>query len=287
MATLKQVIKKEEERLSSIYGAREAEWMLRTIFEHLKGWNRVELIVRSDDEVSDFIAGETEKIVDRLLKHEPIQYIFGDTYWHGLTIKVNPSVLIPRPETSELVDIIAKENKGYDLKVLDICTGSGCIAVALAKELNFPDVTAIDISEKALEVAEENARLNKVKVSFFKADALNLEKAAPRFNPADSYDIIVSNPPYVMESEKKDMPANVIGFEPHIALFVPDTAALRFYDAISKYAFDALRPGGKLYFELNPLTAKSLRAKMADQGWSDVQIVNDMYGKKRFIIARK
>ena len=264
-----------------MYGDSEARWLFRTIMEHVKGWNQVELALRADKEVSDFIVGRVDDAADRLLEGEPVQYIYGDTYWHGMTLKVTPAVLIPRPETEELVDIIVKDNTKSDLKVLDVCTGSGCIAVALARSLDFPEVSGLDISDDALAIARENASALKVDVNFFKADALNLSEAETEF------DIIVSNPPYVLESEKAGIDKNVLDHEPHLALFVPDDDGLKFYKAIASYAKTALTDGGRLYFEVNPLTASQLKSWMESEGWNDVNLLPDMYGKTRFLIAEK
>lgn len=280
MATLKQLLDSSRSRLTPVYGGSEASWLLRIIMEHLKGWDQVELLMRADKEVSDFTVSSVNAVIDRLLHHEPIQYIFGDTYWHGMTLKVTPDVLIPRPETEELVDLIVKDNRQSDLKVLDVCTGSGCIAVALAKFMNFPQVTAIDISQPALAIARENAALQKVKVKFETADALDLGKTL-----TGKYDIIVSNPPYVMESEKSAMDSNVLDHEPALALFVPDRDPLKFYKAIATYAYTALEDMGRLYFELNPLTADVLREWLSQSGWNDVTLLPDINTKTRFLIA--
>lgn len=282
MATLKQLLDSSRSRLTPVYGGSEASWLLRIIMEHLKGWDQVELLMRADKEVSDFTVSSVNAVIDRLLHHEPIQYIFGDTYWHGMTLKVTPDVLIPRPETEELVDLIVKDNRQSDLKVLDVCTGSGCIAVALAKFMNFPQVTAIDISQPALAIARENAALQKVKVKFETADALDLGKTL-----TGKYDIIVSNPPYVMESEKSAMDSNVLDHEPALALFVPDRDPLKFYKAIATYAYTALEDKGRLYFELNPLTADVLREWLSQSGWNDVTLLPDINTKTRFLIARR
>ena len=281
MTTLRQLLDSSRASLAPLYGDNEARWMLRIVMEHVKGWDQTELAIRANDEVSDFIVGRVGDAVRRLLAGEPIQYIYGDTYWYGMTLKVTPDVLIPRPETQELVDLIVKENPQPDLRVLDVCTGSGCIAVALAKALNFPTVNAIDISGPALAVASENATLQKVKISFREADALTLKA------DSDRYDIIVSNPPYVMDSEKARMDRNVLDHEPALALFVPDNDALKFYKAIAGFALDALSEHGELYFELNPLTAEELKKWMEAEGWSDVQLLPDMYGKIRFMVARR
>lgn len=282
MATLKQLLDSSRSRLTPVYGGSEASWLLRIIMEHLKGWDQVELLMRADKEVSDFTVSSVNAVIDRLLHHEPIQYIFGDTYWHGMTLKVTPDVLIPRPETEELVDLIVKDNRQSDLKVLDVCTGSGCIAVALAKFMNFPQVTAIDISQPALAIARENAALQKVKVKFETADALDLGKTL-----TEKYDIIVSNPPYVMESEKSAMDSNVLDHEPALALFVPDRDPLKFYKAIATYAYTTLEDKGRLYFELNPLTADVLREWLSQSGWNDVTLLPDINTKTRFLIARR
>lgn len=282
MTTLKQLLDSSRSRLTPVYGGSEASWLLRIIMEHLKGWDQVELLMRADKEVSDFTVSSVNAVIDRLLHHEPIQYIFGDTYWHGMTLKVTPDVLIPRPETEELVDLIVKDNRQSDLKVLDVCTGSGCIAVALAKFMNFPQVTAIDISQPALAIARENAALQKVKVKFETADALDLGKTL-----TEKYDIIVSNPPYVMESEKSAMDSNVLDHEPALALFVPDRDPLKFYKSIATYAYTALEDKGRLYFELNPLTADVLREWLSQSGWNDVTLLPDINTKTRFLIARR
>lgn len=281
MTTLRQLLNNSRERLTPIYGAGETDWLLRTVMEHVKGWDRVELVLRADKEVSDFIIGRVNEAVDRLVAGEPIQYIYGDTYWYGMQLKVTPDVLIPRPETEELVDLIVKDNPQSDLHVLDVCTGSGCIAVALAKTLKFPEVSAIDISDAALKVASENASMQKVKIDLRKADALALPDLK------DEFDLIVSNPPYVMESEKKDMDKNVLDHEPHIALFVPDSDPLKFYTAIADFAMNALKDNGRIYFELNPLTADTLADNMRKQGWNDVQLLPDMHSRIRFLTARK
>lgn len=270
-------------RLAPTYGESEARWMVRIIMQELKGYSRVDLAVKADAEVSDYLIAKVSSIVDRLLAGEPLQYIFGATEFYGLRLAVSPAVLIPRPETAELVDLIVRENaRRQDLRVLDVCTGSGCIAVALARNLPFAQVEAIDLSGDALDVARSNAAALKVKVSFRQADALSLTpEAEPRF------DIVVSNPPYVLDSERAEMSANVLDHEPHIALFVPDSDPLRFYRSIAAYAMTALTAGGRLYFELNPLTAESLARELRADGWTDVALLPDTDGKRRFLTATR
>ena len=280
--TLEECRRKTVQRLTAIYPRSEAEWMTRIIFEQLKGYSQTDLIMKADSEVSDFIAGKVDAVTERLLHHEPIQYIFGETRFYGLKLKVSPAVLIPRPETEQLVEMIINDAAGRsDLRVLDICTGSGCIAVALARNLLFPRVEAIDISPDALEVAKENARLTSTKITFSQADALKLQL------PAGNYDIIVSNPPYIAEKERTTMDANVLDYEPELALFVPDSDPLRFYTAISRSAMTGLHAGGRLYFEINPIYVKELKQQMQADGWLDVDAVRDMQGLYRFISATR
>lgn len=270
------------QRLRTIYPDNEALWMVREIFHHLKGYSLADLMLKAEDEVSDYISGKVTAITDRLLAHEPLQYILGEARFYGMTFEVTPATLIPRPETEELTDLIVKRwNKTDDLRVLDLCTGSGCIAIALARNLPFSQVTALDISGDALAVARKNAANLKTKVSFIKDDVLSLNP-----KPA-SYDIIVSNPPYVLDSERKDMDKVVLDHEPHTALFVPDNDPLRFYRPIIAYAAIALRPGGMAYLEINPLEADSLTALCDKSVWSDVSLEKDISGRNRFMILTR
>ena len=199
-----------------------------------------------------------------------------------IAVKVREGVLIPRPETQELVDCIVKEwGDCSDLSVLDVCTGSGCIAVALARGLKWADVTAIDISEAALGVARDNVTQLKVNVTLRQGDALAMESPAEPL-----WDIIVSNPPYIAENEKRDMEQNVLRYEPHLALFVPDNDPLRFYKAIGRYAAASLRAGGELYFEINPLYRDTLVTMLEGEGLVDVESWADAEGRQRFVKAK-
>ena len=281
---LKTVLADIRRRLAPKYGEREAQAMARIIFENLKGWNAVELVIRAEEPVSDFIAGRVDEVVERLLKDEPIQQIFGVADFYGMTLKVTRDTLIPRPETAELVDLIVRENQRKDLRVLDAGTGSGCIAVALARNLPFPEITAIDISDGALAVARENARTLRCDVSFLKADMLSL----PANLPGEPFDIIVSNPPYIAEKEKGSMEANVLEYEPATALFVPDSDPLKFYRAlIGAASAGMLAEGGKLYFEINPLFARALASLPRQAGFAGVTLLRDTEGKERFLTAVK
>lgn len=279
--TLKECCDKATARLLEAYPASEVRWMVRIIFEHLKGYTPVDLVIKAQDPVSDFIADKVSAVVDRLLAREPIQYIFGQTQFYGLKLKVTPDTLIPRPETEELVDMIVREaGERSDLRVLDIGTGSGCIAIALARNLRFPQVSAIDISPRALDVARENARDLRTRINFSCADALSLTPP-----PAPAFDIIVSNPPYIARHEQANMDPNVLDHEPHSALFVPDSDPLVFYHAIARFALKALAPGGRIYFEINPLYAHDLSAFMQSCGWTVINLIPDTYRHIRFLSA--
>ncbi len=270
--------------LAPVYGDREAKAMVGVIFENIKGWNRVDMALKADQLLSPYIIQEVSSVVKRLLNHEPIQYIFGTAWFYGLKFKVSRDTLIPRPETSELVDYIVGENKNRaDLRVLDLCTGSGCIAIALSRNLPFSNVTGVDISEDALKVAEENASVINVHVDFLQTDILVdiSEKIVGK------YDVIVSNPPYIADKEKATMDRNVIEYEPHLALFVPDTQPLLFYDAIFRISHSHLSATGKVYCEINPLYAARVRDLAVNSGLIQAELVRDSYGKERFLFASK
>lgn len=269
-------------RLSTRYDSGEARWMTRIIFEKIMGYSQVDTAIKSDQPISEFMQKKINETLSRLLSGEPIQYVFGETEFYGISLKVSPGVLIPRPETEELVEMIVKDaNSRSDLRVLDVCTGSGCIAIALARNLKFPQIEAIDISDDALSVAKENLERTRTSVTLRKADALALKPDSKQF------DIIVSNPPYIAGSERASMDSNVVDHEPAMALFVPDDDPLRFYIAIASYATQTLSDGGRLYFELNPLFAEALASRLTTDGWNDVRLHRDMQAKIRFLSATK
>lgn len=269
-------------RLTAATGSdREARAMMRDIWEDVKGWSQTDVLVHLDTEVSDYIIRTFNTIADRVAAGEPLQYATGKAHFYGMTFAVTPAVLIPRPETAELVDIIVSDfGARPDLQVMDFCTGSGCIAIALSRNLPFATVYGEDVSDAALAVACENAKALKARVQFVHGDVLTL--TAP---DRPLYDIIVSNPPYIAEHERAAMPANVRDHEPAMALFVPDSDPLRYYTPIARYAVQALRPGGALYFEINPLYADAMR-RMLSALFDDVDIRRDSYGRYRFAIAR-
>lgn len=268
--------------LEDRYGSREAAWIVRVIFEDVMGWSVTDLVTRGDYELNDYTADKILGMARRVNDGEPVQYVTGNAYFYGMTFKVTPSVLIPRPETAELVDIIIKQSGGQpDLRVLDCGTGSGCIAVALARNLPFSRVEAIDIDGDALAVARDNAARLKARVDFREADMLTL----PSDDDSQRYDIIVSNPPYIADRERCDMEAHVLDYEPHKALFVPDDDPVKFYRAVAGYANHALVSGGMLYFEINPLFVEQMRQILT--GFDDVDIIRDSQGALRFAVARK
>jgi release factor glutamine methyltransferase len=222
------------------------------------------------------------KICQELKTGKPIQYILGETSFYNCTIRVNNSTLIPRPETEELVDLIIRENRGFKGNIIDFGTGSGCIAIALAANLPMSVLTGIDISDEAISIARENAILNNVKVSFLKGDILTLN-----YESLSGAGIIVSNPPYVTNSEKALMGKNVLNFEPHIALFVTDSDPLIYYNAILKLADKILLPDGKLYFEINEIMGRQLCQMLESNDYYDIEIVADINNKQRIIKGRK
>lgn len=262
-------------------GGDEARSAADIIFEDVLGYDKVKRVTSGDRTLEDFTVAHVDDIVRRFVGGEPLQYLIGRARFYGLDFKVTPAVLIPRPETAGLVDeIVADADDRSDLRVLDCGTGSGCIAIALARNLRFPTVDAIDISDDALAVARENAADMGVNVNFMHADMLAMK--APS---APVYDIIVSNPPYICDKERGEMESRVLDYEPAKALFVPDDDPLRFYRAVAGYAVKALKPSGRLYFEINPLYVSQLRAMLGGAGFDDVTITRDYKGNYRFCAA--
>ena len=284
-------------QLQAAYPPDEAEALAWWIAEELSGHTRTELLFGCKD--TTFLRN-TQTIIDRLLHFEPIQYIFGHTIWNGLDLKLTPATLIPRPETAELVERINSQFSIFNsqLHLLDVGTGSGCIAIALKKAHPEWQVTGIDISPEAIAVARENARRNNVEVNFLVADIFSDEIVQfsilnSQFSILNSqfsilkYNVVVSNPPYICESEKKDMRPNVLNYEPHTALFVPNDDPLLFYRRIASI-FSPFRgtEGAYLFFEINESYASELSAMLSGLGYTDIQITKDIYGKDRIIEGR-
>ncbi|KAA5544176.1 peptide chain release factor N(5)-glutamine methyltransferase [Adhaeribacter rhizoryzae] len=282
MKNIQDLISHIRTAISNIYEKPEADALAMQVAEHVLQLTRLQLSTERQTPVNEQTWLSVEKIISRLQQHEPLQYVLGTAHFYGLELKVSPAVLIPRPETEELVDIIIKENiAGHNLQVLDICTGSGCIPIALSAHLKAQAVYGLDISEPALAVAQHNALKYQQPVKWLQQDIL----AGPLNLPPRSFDIIVSNPPYVLQQEKRLMRANVIDFEPHLALFVPNEDALQFYEQIAIQALTLLKPTGILYFEINENKAASLTLMLQEMGYKTIKILKDMFGKDRFIRA--
>ncbi len=275
------------EALVPIYGEREADSVYRLALEHVTGKPRLEIMMDTGLFLSNEQEASLAAILDRLLKHEPIQYIIGETEFYGLRMKVGPGVLIPRGETEELVEWVLRtkgwyyEGKSIEnkvLRVLDIGCGSGAIAIALAKNMPEAEVYAADISDSALEFTRSNARLNEVSVSTFYLDILNPDPCLL------SLDVIVSNPPYVAEWDRAAMARNVLDYEPHVALFAPGEDPLVFYRAISGFAAGHLVPGGSVYVEINEGIGEKT-AEIFRGCFKNVELRKDINGKDRMIRA--
>lgn len=285
--TLQKLMAKSREQLSGLYDARESAALVDEMLLRIKGWDRVQTIIRSADAVSCFLRDRVADTVRRLLEGEPIQYIFGKAHFYGMDFTVTPATLIPRPETAQLVDlIIDRYGDSKDLRVLDLGTGSGCIAIALARHLQFPrEVVAVDISEPALDVARDNAVTLKTKIKTVEADMLSENSLDS--NIQGVFDIIVSNPPYIASHEAAAMERHVLEHEPEGALFVPDDDPLLYYRAISRFASHRLAQGGTLYLEINPLFVKGLVQLLHDDGFTDISVEKDMQKADRFITAKR
>ena len=293
--------------LTPLYDAGEAQAIVRTVLDVKYGMTLTDIICGKVNEISADEERKLEEIIIRLQKGEPVQYVLGEADFAGRTFRVEPGVLIPRPETAELCQWIEKdmieksivssgdssEDSPEDSsgnspqatddarRILDICTGSGCIAITLGLNIPNSEVTGWDISEDALRIAQGNVEMLKARnVRIEYQDALALPKAA------EAADLIVSNPPYICEKEKADMEKNVLEHEPSLALFVPDEDPLKFYRAIAEYASSALKSGGALYFEINPIYEKETREMLLKLDFKDIETKEDAFGKKRMMRAK-
>ena len=289
-------------RLTAIYNEREAQAIVRTVLDALFGMSLTDICLGKVTQLSADDTTRLEKIMQRLEKSEPVQYVLGAGWFAGRLFDVAPGVLIPRPETEDLVkwacdeakekekEDNSKEERGKEEKevskkgeeaphpsILDIGTGSGCIAITVALALPQARVTAWDISTDALAIAAGNAHRLGASVRFEHQDALS----AP--DDKDRWDVIVSNPPYICDKERADMSDNVLSYEPELALFVPDSDPLLFYRAIARYASKALKPGGRLLFETNTAYAHEVAQAMADEGFTAIEVRNDCFGKPRMV----
>ena len=294
--------------LTPLYDAGEAQAIVRTVLDVKYGMTLTDIICGKVNEISADEERKLEEIIIRLQKGEPVQYVLGEADFAGRTFHVEPGVLIPRPETAELCQWIEEDIAGKSTdspkdssedsskdspevspqatddarRILDICTGSGCIAITLGLNIPNSEVTGWDISEDALRIAQGNMEMLKARnVRIEYQDALALPKAA------EAADLIVSNPPYICEKEKADMEKNVLEHEPSLALFVPDEDPLKFYRAIAEYASSALKSGGALYFEINPIYEKETREMLLKLDFKDIETKEDAFGKKRMMRAKR
>ena len=269
------------QELTPLYDAGEAESFFYLILEAKHQLKRVDLALQPDLVFSKAELETWNLILEQLKKEIPIQYLLGSTHFYGLEFEVNSNVLIPRPETEELVDWIIQSSKfkvqSSKFKILDIGTGSGCIAISLAKNLPNAEVFALDVSDKALATAQKNAELNQVTIQFIHQSILETEDLGQQF------DLIVSNPPYVRHLEKQEIKKNVLDNEPHLALFVEDNDALIFYRKIAQLAKKNLCPNGQLYFEINQYLGQETLDLLQEMGFKDITLRKDIYGNDRMI----
>jgi release factor glutamine methyltransferase len=274
--------------LSTIYDRSEVDSIKYLVLSDITNLSKTQLRAYPDKELDELMEIKLQNIIIRLQTGEPVQYILGHTEFYGLPFNVDPSVLIPRPETEELVEWVLVESQKLKVKsqnidrILDIGTGSGCIPITLKKHLPQTQVTGLDISPVALKTAKQNAELNEVDVEFIEADILN----PPVSILNTKYSVLISNPPYVTEHEKLDMHQNVLNHEPHTALFVPDTDPLLFYRTIADFALQHLEPNGILFFEINENLGKETVELLADKDFKNIELRQDMRGRDRMIKAQ-
>ncbi|WP_429401080.1 peptide chain release factor N(5)-glutamine methyltransferase [Mucilaginibacter lappiensis] len=288
MITIKDVFE-DYKQLNKVYETKEIQAITLLAISEISGLSKASIKAFPERELSNEQTQKLKNTLTQLQTGEPIQYILGITDFYGLPFKVNPSVLIPRPETEELVEWILSvagtrlpvAGSQFTGNILDIGTGSGCIAISLKKNLPQAQVSAIDISERALQTAKENAELNEVEVNFIHADILNINSEIK----LPKSEIIISNPPYVTLDDKKQMHTNVTNFEPHTALFVPEHDPLIFYKAIADFALLNLTPNGLLFFEINELYGQETVKLLKDKGFVNAELRKDMSGRDRMIKA--
>ena len=273
------------QELSSIYDAAEAESFFYLILETKKQLKRIDLALQPDLTFTEEEIQDWNLILEQLKKEIPLQYLLGKTQFYGLEFEVNENVLIPRQETEELVDWIIQSQQSavssQQLSILDIGTGSGCIAISLAKNIPNAQVFAIDVSEKALATAQKNAVKNAVNVTFIHKNILETADLGKEF------DIIVSNPPYVRNLEKEEIRKNVLDYEPHLALFVEDDNALIFYRKIAELAQKNLSPNGQLFFEINQYLGKEMIEMLEKMNFKNIELRKDIYGNDRMVFGEK
>ena len=276
--------------LKNIQDEQEIESFFFILTEYLHNLKRVDVALNPNFGLSDAEVDKWNTILAQLQQEKPIQYITGEAWFYGLRFEVNENTLIPRPETEELVEWILNSpniHHSSPINILDIGTGSGCIPISLKANLPQANVSAIDVSQKALEVAKRNAELNKVEINFIEANILEVEDLSqlpsPIIHHPSSFNIIVSNPPYVRNLEKQEIKKNVLDYEPHLALFVEDTDALLFYRKIAQLALKNLTPNGLLFFEINQYLGKETVELLENLGFKNIELKKDIYGNNRMI----
>ena len=275
------MLQKLIQTLTPLHGSAEARAIVYALMEDVFEMSKTDVLLGRFDRLSETEKAQFSEYARRLTDGEPLQYVVGTAPFGNLRFEVTPATLIPRPETLELVDwVVAEQQDRPSLRLLDIGTGSGCIAISLASRLPQAKVSAWDISADALAVARRNAERNGVAVAFQQVDALHVKET-------ETFDCIVSNPPYICEAEKAEMTDSVLLHEPHTALFVPNTDPLRFYRAIAQLALSNLSPGGTLYFEINRAYGAETCNLLRDLGFCDVELRKDFYGNDRMVRARK
>lgn len=281
MSKIQEILTNVTERLNDTFSKSEKNQISKMFVMNYLELKNSEIILKKDEQVSEEMMTRLDEDLERINSGEPVQYVLGTTYFYSFEMKIDKRALIPRPETEELVDWIYKELKSKTPKILDVGTGSGCIALALKAGFPNGEIHGTDIKQEALDLAIENAIEMQLKVDFEKADALNL---ADQYK--DKWDVIVSNPPYILEQEKALMQIHVVDFEPHSALFVPNDDPLKFYNAISEYAQLHLNEKGKLFFEIHENFAHEVKEMLTSQGFSRIEVRKDLQGKDRMICAQ-
>ncbi len=277
--TISEASKKLNESLLRLHEKREAGKISDMIIENLTGLSKTERLIHKEKELTKQQHQQLQDFTQQLLRHKPVQYVLHEAWFFGLKFYVDQNVLIPRPETEELVELILKQPDLNHPKILDVGCGSGCIAITLKKKLPAATIFGLDISAEALNISKKNASLNQVSIEFIKADILNLNKDIV----FPDFDIIVSNPPYIRKSEASLMNLNVLNFEPHQALFVPDNNPLIFYKAIAAFSLKHLKKDGKLFFEINESLSNEIVSLLQSKGFSDIESKKDLYGKERIV----
>ncbi len=277
-----QIKKIFHQQLKEIYIENEIDSLFFIALEYVTSISKIEYILQKEEEISEEKLIELKFILEELTKNKPIQYITKNAYFYGLNFYVNEKVLIPRQETNELVDwVLMSVTHSKPIKILDIGTGSGCIAITLKKNLPLSEVFAIDISNEAIQVAQKNANNNEVEINFLQKNILEINDLQKKF------DIIISNPPYVRELEKLEMAPNVLDNEPHLALFVPDNNPLLFYEKITEIALKNLTEDGMLFFEINQYLSEETKKMIENKGFKNVTLRKDLQENYRMILAKK